>query len=271
MRPATDAIHVPGTFGSAWHVPENHLCLTPNPQSKTSHPYWAQRVDRLKAPDAPPEALNLNVAGRRAVGPLQGFGQLWQKTFCIRLVGASVTPAEVIAEWKAELPRFKPAESRFYPSPGGIARGEEVLINAWTPGGPIATGVVVLYADDESFTLMTPEGHPESGWVTMSAYVEDGVTVAQVQGLARASDPIYELAFRAMGSRLQDTIWEHVLTELAAHFGVKGQPVEVDRWLLDPKVQWRRAGNIWHNAQIRTILYQLAAPIRWVRRVLRRD
>jgi len=262
---------VPGTFGSAWHVPENHLCLTPNPQSKTSHPYWAQRVDRLKAPDAPPEALNLNVAGRRAVGPLQGFGQLWQKTFCIRLVGASVTPAEVIAEWKAELPRFKPAESRFYPSPGGIAPGEVVLINAWTPGGPIATGVVVLYADDESFTLMTPEGHPESGWVTMSAYVEDGVTVAQVQGLARASDPIYELAFRAMGSRLQDTIWEHVLTELAAHFGVKGQPVEVDRWLLDPKVQWRRAGNIWHNAQIRTILYQLAAPIRWVRRVLRQD
>jgi len=52
---------------------------------KSSHPHWAQRVDELKAPDAPPEALNLNVAGRRAVGPLQGFGQLWQKTFRIRL------------------------------------------------------------------------------------------------------------------------------------------------------------------------------------------
>lgn len=233
---------------------------------KSSHPYWAQRVDELKAPDAPPEALNLNVAGRRAVGPLQGFGQLWQKTFRLRLEGASVSPAEVIAEWKAELPRFKPAENRFYPSPGGIAPGEVVLINAWTPGGPIATGVVVLYADDESFTLMTPEGHPEAGWVTMSAYTEDGVTVAQVQGLARASDPIYELAFRVMGSKLQDYIWVHVLTELAVYFGVKGQ-VEVDLQLLDPKVQWRRAGNVWHNAQIRTILYHLAAPVRWVRRL----
>ena len=201
-------------------------------QPRTSHPYWAQRVDDLKAPDAPPEALNLNVAGRRAVGPLQGFGQLWQKTFRMRLEHASVTPAEVIAEWKAELPRFKPAENRFYPSPGGIAPGEVVLINAWTPGGPIATGVVVLYADDESFTLMTPEGHPEAGWVTMSAYTEEGVTVAQVQGLARASDPIYELAFRVMGSKLQDYIWEHVLTELAAHFGVKGQA-------------WRWIGNCW--------------------------
>ncbi len=239
-------------------------------QPKSSHPYWAQRVDELKAPDAPPEALNLNVAGRRAVGPLQGFGQLWQKTFRIRLEGASVTPAEVIAEWKAELPSFKPADNRFYPSPRGIAPGEVVLINAWTPGGPIATGVVVLYADDESFTLMTPEGHPEAGWVTLSAYTEDGVTVAQVQGLARASDPIYELAFRVMGSKLQDYIWVHVLTELAAYFGVKGQ-VEVDRQLLDRRVQWRRVGNVWHNAQIRTILYHLTAPARRVKRILRKS
>lgn len=241
----------------------------PDSPPQSSHPHWAQRVDELKAPDAPPEALNLNVAGRRAVGPLQGFGQLWQKTFRIRLEGSSVTPAEVIAEWKAELPRFKPAENRFYPSAGGITPGEVVLINAWTPGGPIATGTVVLYADDESFTLMTPEGHPEAGWVTMSAYVEDGVTVAQVQGQARASDPIYEVAFRLMGSQLQDYIWEHVLTELAAHFGVAKRAVEVDRQLLDRKVQWRRAGNVWHNAQIRTLLYQLGAPLRWARRILR--
>lgn len=240
----------------------------PPSQPKSSHPYWAQRVDRLKAPDAPPKALNLNVEGRSAVGPLQGFGQLWQKTFRVRLEGATVTPAEVIAEWKDELPRFKPAENRFYPSPGGIAPGEVVLINAWTPGGPIATGVVVLYSDDESFTLMTPQGHPEAGWVTMSSYVEDGVTVAQVQGLARASDPIYELAFRVMGSRLQDYIWVHVLTELAAHFGVKGQ-VEVDHQLLDARVQWSRLGNIWYNAQIRTILHQLTAPVRWLRRIFK--
>jgi hypothetical protein len=234
----------------------------------SSHPYWAQRVDELKAPDATPEALNLNVKGRRAIGPLQGFGRLWQKTFRVQLEGAAITPVEVIAEWKAELPRFKPAENRFYPSPGGIAPGEVVLINAWTPGGPIATGVVVLYADDESFTLMTSQGHPEAGWVTMSSYIEEGVTYAQVQGLARAGDPIYEVAFRLMGSKLQDDIWVHVLTALAEHFEVKGE-VEIDRQLLDPKVQWSRAGNVWYNAQIRTILYRLAAPARWIGRLFR--
>lgn len=238
-------------------------------QKKSSQPYWVQEIDRLNAPEAPPEAINLNVEGRRAVGPLQGFGQLWQKTFRIRLENVDVTPTEVIAEWKAELPRFKPVEKRFFPSPGGIAPGEVVLINAWTPAGPIATGVVVVYSNDELFTLMTPQGHPEAGWATMSTYVEDGVTVAQVQTQGRASDPLYELAFRVMGSRLQDYIWEHVLIELAAHFGVKGQSVEIDRQLLASRVQWCRAGNIWYNAQIRTLLYKLTAPLRWVRRQLK--
>ena len=37
---------------------------------------WARPVPQLAAPMAPPEAINLNVKGRRVVGPLQGFGQL---------------------------------------------------------------------------------------------------------------------------------------------------------------------------------------------------
>jgi hypothetical protein len=36
--------------------------------------------------------------------------------------------------------------------------------------------------------------------------------------------------------------------------------------LVDPRVQWSEAKNIWHNAAIRTVLYTLAAPFRWVRR-----
>ena len=33
----------------------------------------------------------------------------------------------------------------------------------------LSTGVMVLYADEESFTLMTPEGHMFAGWITFSA------------------------------------------------------------------------------------------------------
>jgi hypothetical protein len=65
---------------------------------------------------------------------------------------------------------------------------------------------MVLYADDESFTVITPEGHPESGWITFSAYQDDDDTVAQVQSLARANDPLYELGFRVLGSKAHEKI-----------------------------------------------------------------
>jgi hypothetical protein len=52
--------------------------------------YWAQKVSALKVVNAPAGALNLNVEGRQAVGPLQGFGPMWQKTYRMRLYGINV-------------------------------------------------------------------------------------------------------------------------------------------------------------------------------------
>jgi hypothetical protein len=54
--------------------------------------FWAQRVERLEVSDVPEGAANVNVQGRREVGALQGFGQLWQKTYRVRL-GRSVSPS----------------------------------------------------------------------------------------------------------------------------------------------------------------------------------
>ena len=224
---------------------------------------WAMPVDRLKIPEAPAGALALNVEGRRLFGPLQGFGQLWQKTYRIGLRDTQLTPTQVIAAWKENVPKLKPAQKRFYPSVAGIMPNELVLIDAQTPGGPVSTGVMVLYAGADSFTLMTPAGHPEAGWVTFSSYVENGRTFAQVQVMARAGDPFYELAFRLAGSKLQDEIWRHVLTALATHLGTSGE-VEVQRTLLDPNFQWGRIWNIWYNAQLRTLLYSPIALLRWI-------
>ncbi|MDQ3930967.1 MAG: DUF1990 domain-containing protein [Chloroflexota bacterium] len=227
--------------------------------------YWAEGVSTLKVSSVPQGATNLNVDGRHLTGPLRGFGQMWQKTYTVRLEGASVTPAEVIRIWKSEFPRFQPPQNRFYPSVAGVAPGEVVLINASTPGGPISTGVLVLYADDESFTLITPEGHPESGWVTFSAFADGDCTVCQVQSIARANDPLYELAFRLVGSKQQEQIWTYVLTSLAENFGVHSQ-VSMHKVLVDPKMQWSQSKNIWYNAAMRTTIYTMAAPVRWARR-----
>ena len=75
--------------------------------------YWAQAAARINAPRriAPRGAIPGNVNKRRLVGPLQGFGRLWQKTYQTRLSGAPVTPAEVIQVLKERLPEFQPRKT----------------------------------------------------------------------------------------------------------------------------------------------------------------
>jgi hypothetical protein len=224
--------------------------------------FWARDPAALKVVTVPHGAVNLNVEGRRIAGALQGFGQLWRKTYRIRLRGVQVPPAEVVAVWKARFPEFQLPHNHFYPSLDGIAPGETLLINAAVQGMPLHTGVYVIYADDESFTVMTAEGHPESGWNTFSAYGDDdGCTVAQIQSLARATDPIYELGFRLVGSTEQERIWTHVLEALADHFGVR-ELVQIERECIDPKRQWSRAVNLRYNASIRSIGYTMTTPLR---------
>ena len=218
--------------------------------------FWAKSRNVLRVSDVPAGAVNLNVEGRRVIGALQGFGQLWQKTYTVRLTGADVTPREVVEIWKREFPDFHPPESRFYPSLDGVTPGEVMLINASVKGMPVYTGVMILYADDESFTVMTAEGLPEAGWNTFSAYEEGGTTVLQIQSLARASDPIYEVGFHLMGSTEQERIWKHVLASVAARFGVR-EPVSLDKVCVDNKRQWYRVGNIWHNASLRSLMFTL--------------
>ncbi|MFO8011455.1 MAG: STAS domain-containing protein [Dehalococcoidia bacterium] len=219
---------------------------------------WANPVSRLQVPPMPPEAINLNVKNRRVVGPVDGFGQLWQKTYQLRLEKPGTSPEDVISALKQNFPSFQPDFNSFYPGPSGIQPGEIVAIDSSTPGGPLSTGVMVLYADEQSFTFITPQGHPESGWVTFSAFENQGVITAQILGLARANDPIYEAGFRAAGSKVQVKIWSHVLTSLAGYLGVPAN-ISVEQLLVDPRMQWSQSGNIWHNAQIRTLLYM---PVR---------
>jgi len=227
--------------------------------------YWARYAETLKVSGVAEGATNINVDGRRAVGPLQGFGKMWQKTYRVRLPGAGASPAEVISTWKAHYKDFWPEGNVFYAPLAGITPGEVALISGSLPGGvKLSTGVMVLYADDESFSLMTPQGHPFSGWITFSSFVEDGVTVAQAQVLMRANDPLYEVGLRMGGHKMEDRMWQQTLANLAAHFGVR-ESVETNVVCVDPKLQWREYKNVWHNAGIRSAIHMMTAPLRWGR------
>jgi hypothetical protein len=71
-----------------------------------------------------------------------------------------------------------------------------------------------------------------------------------------------------IGHRTEDDFWNHTVKAVAAHFGVNAQPQQ-QTTLVDPKIQWSQWKNIWRNSAIRTGLYMLAAPVRWVDHWLR--
>jgi hypothetical protein len=231
--------------------------------------FWAAEAGRLKVGEMPAGAVNINVDGRRVAGPLQGFGPMWQKTYSIRLEGVRATPAEVIQNWKTNFPKFWPRGNRFYPSLTGIAPGEVALLRLSVGGMPLSTGVMVLYADDESFTLMTPEGHAFAGWITFSAFEREGATVAQAQVLMRASDPIYEMGLRFGGHRAEDSFWRHTLNAVAATYGVSGK-VSAQVTRIDGRIQWRNARNVRQNSAVATVFYTLGAPFRLIAQPFRR-
>src|SRR6187431_3135451 len=104
---------------------------------------WARPVDRLSAEGVTGAGVD-SVTGKSVTGPLQGFGQLWQKTFRVPLEGSSMSPQEVIVVWKEQFATFWPKAGRFYAPLAGIVPGEVALLDIKPmPGSPVrlSTGV----------------------------------------------------------------------------------------------------------------------------------
>jgi hypothetical protein len=237
----------------------------------SSEESWAKAISHLKVGEVPDEAVNINVDGRRLTSPIQGFGKMWQKTYQVHIPSDRVSPTELIATWKERFPEFWPEGNRFYGPLTGIAPGEVALLNMTLPGRmKLSTGVMVLYADVESFTLMTPEGHMFAGWITFSATAVAGDTVAQAQVLMRASDPVYEVGLAFGGHRQEDRFWQHTLSQLAAAFDHDAE-VETRVVCVDKRRQWSKWHNLRHSAAIRSTMYTMGAPGRAIGRRLRRD
>ncbi len=238
---------------------------TPAPP-RTSDANWSKPVDRLAVGELPASAMNANVEGRRLVGPVQGFGQLWQKRYRVRLEGSDVTPQEVIATWKSEFGSFWPKGNDFYGPITGIAPGEVAVLNISVPGKQtLSTGVMVIFADEESFAFMTPEGHMFAAWITFSSFRDDETTVAQIEVLLRANDPLWEIAMPIMVNWRENAFWLATLRNLAARFGVDATG-ELEQTCVDRRRQWKNAKNIRHNAAIRSAAWTATHPRHWFRR-----
>jgi hypothetical protein len=226
---------------------------------------WAAKVDRLTVADG--GSRGSNVAGRRLTGPVQGFGKMWKKTYWIE-VNPNISPRTVIAEWKEHFSEFWPEGNRFKGPLTGLSPGDVALLDVSVGGGVrLSTGVFVLYADDESFTLMTPQGHMFAGWITFSAERADQAsgreasarapTVVQTEVLMRANDPLYELAMSLGGHRKEDQFWIQTMTSLATYLGALPAAVHTRTVCIDPRRQWGNASHVRHNSMVRSMLHSV--------------
>ena len=226
---------------------------------------WMEPKTKLEVGNLPRGAVGATVSGRRISGPMRGFGQMWRKTYRVRLRGTSATPSQVIQVWRENFPLFWPSGNRLFTPAEGMVPGAVALISSSGPVGTrLHTGIVVAHADEKSFAFATVEGHPFAGLIAFSASADEGETVAEVDVKLRASDPIFEVAMRLFGNRKEDEFWRQALTSLATHFGVEAQVTSSVK-CLDKKVQWSRVGNISHNAALGSALYSAGAPLRWAR------
>jgi hypothetical protein len=221
---------------------------------------WAANVDRLQV-DPEHAAAGYNVDGRRVTGPQQGFGRLWQRTYTTDL-GSAIGVQELVADWKTHFGEFWPKGATFHTGFTGVTPGAVAPIGiSAAPGMELATGILVLYADDESFSFMTPEGHMFAGMITFGAEEREGGTTATINILIRPNDPLYELGWPVM-KRREDTFWMATLTNLATKHGVKQPVVTEATTCVDRKRIWSNWKNVRHNAGIRSFLHTLSKPFR---------
>jgi hypothetical protein len=237
--------------------------MTPEEPRSRDEENWAKPISELHVShELPSKAVNLNIEGRRVAGISGGFGKMWQKTYTIALTGSNASPEEVVSAWKEHFPDFWPKGNHFYAPLTGVKAGDVVPLSLKMPGGmKLMTGILVLYADEESFSYLMPEGGMFAGLITFSARRGDEGTVAQVQLMIRAQDPLYETAMVFGGHRMEDKQWLHTLRSLAEHFGANNEPA-MTKTLVDKRRQWKQFSNVRKNAAIRSGLYILGRPFR---------
>jgi hypothetical protein len=229
---------------------------SPEGKNERDAKYWAAKVDRLHVADDL-RAFGYNIEGRRIAGPMNGFGRMWQRIYTADL-GEAATPERVVADWRAHFGDYWPRMGRFHGTVSAIKPGDVAPLTA----GVVTTGIMVLYADDTSFTFLTPEGHMFAALITFSCEVsESGGTISQIRILLRSSDPIFE-AMWPLIRRGEDIFWPRTLKNLAAAHGVHNVAVKVHTQCVDRRRLWKNWSNVRYNAGIRTITHTVTTPLR---------
>ena len=140
------------------------------PRAPRDQGSWAQPVERLTT--TAKTTGQDTVTGKPRLGPRPGLRpDVAEDVHRSACPATSIRPRRSSPTGRPRFPTFWPKGSTFYAPLAGITPGEVALLEVPpVPGSPVkmSTGVLVIYADRESFTFMTPEGHALSAWITFS-------------------------------------------------------------------------------------------------------
>jgi hypothetical protein len=151
----------------------------------------------------------------------QGVGSLVQRDYWAVIANCAIPPnrfGELLAE---RFPEFSPDALARFRVPeghtGSLSVGDVFEVDIRMAG---TFGLRVLHRNDNSITLATLEGHPESGRITFGAYrSERGDVVFHIRSRARSSSRMHLTEYFTAGEGMQTATWAGFINAVARHAG----------------------------------------------------
>ncbi|OZM80998.1 DUF1990 family protein [Pseudonocardia sp. MH-G8] len=151
-----------------------------------------------------------------------GVGPLLRRRYAVRVVGATLSPAQVIGRFSGDPNCGAPSEVAVFEKvrglDGELRVGDEFLIRM---PGPWDGPVRVIDTGPASFRLATLRGHLEAGQIEFRCRAEDGELVFEIESWARSGDRLSNLLYTRLrlAKEIQLNLWVETCLRLARDVG----------------------------------------------------
>ena len=154
-----------------------------------------------------------------------GVGPLLHRSYAVRIVHSTMTPATLINVVAAKLNQASPEMAVFRKTRGAeglLCEGDEFVVRM---PGPWDGPVRVVRRDTTSFRLATLDGHLEAGEIEFRAEPASGALRFEIESWARAGDRLADLLYNKLrlAKEIQLNMWSHFCVRTAALAGGRPQ------------------------------------------------
>jgi Domain of unknown function (DUF1990) len=154
-----------------------------------------------------------------------GVGPMLHRSYAVRIVGSSLTPAALIDLVSARLNQAAPEMAVFRKTRGtrdALRQGDEFVVRM---PGPWDGPVRVVRRAANSFRLATLDGHLEAGEIEFRAEPDGQALRFEIESWARAGDRLSALLYNKLrlAKEIQLNMWSHFCVRAAELAGGRPQ------------------------------------------------